>query len=102
MVDFIRTWSEKTGLLIDRLLGWLELSAGKFYDWRQRYGKTNQHNGWVPRDFWLTEEEKKAILNFASSEKSVGHRYAPMGAGSSARAARKPDVGWRGFSFSCS
>ena len=35
----------------------------------------------------------------ASSEKSVGHRYAPMGAGSSARAAREPDVGERGFSF---
>jgi hypothetical protein len=35
----------------------------------------------------------------ASSEKSVGHRYAPMGAGSSVRAAREPDVGWRGFSF---
>jgi hypothetical protein len=30
---------------------------------------------------------------FASSEKSVGHRYAPMGAGNSARAAREPDVG---------
>ena len=60
VVDFIRTWSEKTGLLIDRLLGWLELSSGKFYDWRQRYGKRNQHNGWVPRDFWLTEEEKTA------------------------------------------
>jgi transposase InsO family protein len=42
----------------------LELSAGKFYDWRQRYGKTNQHNGWVPRDFWLTEDEKKALLDF--------------------------------------
>jgi len=38
-------------------------------------------------------------LFFASSEKSVGHRYAPMGAGSSARAAREPDVGKRGFSF---
>ena len=29
----------------------------------------------------------------ASSEKSVGHRYARMGTGSSARAAREPDVG---------
>jgi hypothetical protein len=64
VVDFIRTWSGKTDLLIDRLLGWWGLGVGKFYDWRQRYGKRNQHNGWVPRDFWLTEEEKKAILNF--------------------------------------
>jgi hypothetical protein len=33
------------------------------------------------------------VFLLASSEKSVGHRYAPMGAGSSARAAREPDVG---------
>jgi hypothetical protein len=47
-VDFVRTWSEKTGLAIERLLQWLGLSGGKYYDWRRRYGKTNQHNGWVP------------------------------------------------------
>jgi len=74
VVDFVRTWSEKTGLLIDRLLSWLELSTGKFYDWRQRYGKRNQHNSWVPRDFWLTEEEKKAILNFQEQFPQEGYR----------------------------
>ena len=74
MVDFIRTWSEKTGLLIDRLLGWLELSVGKYYDWRQRYGKVNQHNGWVPRDFWLTDDEKKAILGFQQQYPQEGYR----------------------------
>jgi hypothetical protein len=31
----------------------LAISASKFYDWRERYGKANEHNGWVPRDFWL-------------------------------------------------
>jgi hypothetical protein len=36
---------------------------------------------------------------FASSEKSVGHRYAPMGAGNSSCAAREPRFGMRGFSF---
>jgi len=38
-VDFIRKWSDKTGLTIDRMLQGLELSVGKFYEWRQRYGK---------------------------------------------------------------
>ena len=74
IVDFIRTWSERTSLPIDRLLRWLELSTGKFYDWRQRYGKTNQHNGWVPRDFWLTEEEKQAILDFQALYPLEGYR----------------------------
>jgi putative transposase len=74
VVDFIRTWSGKTGLLIEHLLGWLGLRVGKSYDWRQRYGKRNQHNGWVPRDFWLTEEEKKAILNFQEQFPLEGYR----------------------------
>lgn len=38
--------------------------AGKFYDWRERYGKVNEHNGWIPRDFWLEDYEKQAIVNF--------------------------------------
>ena len=74
MVDFTRRWAEKTSLSIERLLGWLELSVGKFYDWGQRYGKTNQHNGRVPRDFWLQESEKQAILDFQELYPLEGYR----------------------------
>ena len=74
VVDFIRRWSDKTGLAIDRLLHWLELSVGKFYEWRQRYGKTNRHNGRVPRDFWLQDWEKKAILDFQELYPAEGYR----------------------------
>jgi putative transposase len=73
-VDFIRNWSNKTGLTIDRLLKWLGLSVGKYYEWRQRFGQTNQHNGWVPRDFWLTDGEKKAILDFQELYPLEGYR----------------------------
>jgi putative transposase len=61
-------------LAIDRLLKWLGLSVGKYYDWRQRFGQTNQHNGWVPRDFWLTDWEKKAILDFQELYPLEGYR----------------------------
>lgn len=74
MVEFIRNWSDKTGLAIERLLDWLGLSVGKYYDWRQRFGQTNQHNGWVPRDFWLTDWEKKAILDFQELYPLEGYR----------------------------
>lgn len=74
VVDFIRGWAEKTDLAIERLLEWLELSAGKFYDWRQRYGRTNQHNGSVPRDFWLRDWEKKAILDYQELYPLEGYR----------------------------
>jgi transposase InsO family protein len=74
VVDFIRDWTEKTGLAIDQLLEWLGLSVGKFYQWRQRYGRANQHNGGVPRDFWLQDWEKKAILDFQELYPSEGYR----------------------------
>ncbi|GAC1627094.1 MAG: hypothetical protein NVS9B13_23910 [Candidatus Acidiferrum sp.] len=32
--------------------------------WRERYGKMNEHNGWVPRDFWLADWENQAIIGF--------------------------------------
>jgi putative transposase len=43
---------------------WRPPGLSKFYDWRKRYGKLNEHNAQVPRDHWLTEEEKRAILDY--------------------------------------
>jgi hypothetical protein len=62
-VDYIAYWTERTELPARRLLGWLSLGASKFHDWRQRYGKVNEHNGQVPRDAWLEDWEKRAILD---------------------------------------
>jgi len=53
VVDFVRCWSEKTEIGTGRFIHWLGVRASKFYDWRERYGRVNEHNGWVPRDFWL-------------------------------------------------
>jgi transposase InsO family protein len=57
-------WSEKTEIGVGRFIHWLDVTASKFYDWRQRYGCVNEHNGWVPRDFWLELWEKEAIIDF--------------------------------------
>ena len=35
-------------------------TRGKFYDWRKRYGKVNEHNGLVPRDHWIEDWEAPA------------------------------------------
>jgi hypothetical protein len=64
IVDFVRRWSEKTDIGAVRFIEWLDITASKFYNWRVRYGKVNEHNGWVPRDFWLEEWEKQAIIGF--------------------------------------
>jgi hypothetical protein len=63
-VDLVRRWSEKTEIGAGRFIGWIDITASKFYDWRERYGKVNEHNGWVPRDFWMEDGEKQAIIGF--------------------------------------
>jgi putative transposase len=62
VVDFVRCWSEKTEIGAGRFIHWLGVRPSKFYDWRERYGRVNEHNGWVPRDFWLQPWEKQAII----------------------------------------
>jgi len=34
----------------------------------------NEHNGWVPRDFWLEEWEKEVILAFYAEHRRDGYR----------------------------
>jgi len=74
VVDFVRRWSEKTEIRVGRFIQWLGVTASKFYDWRQRYGRVNEHNGWVPRDFWLEAWEKEAIIGFHLKNPLEGYR----------------------------
>ena len=74
VVDFVRRWSEKTEIGAGRFIEWLDLAASKFYDWRERNGKVNEHNGWVLRDFWLEDWEKQAIVGFHLKNPLEGYR----------------------------
>ena len=55
-------------------MGWLGVTGSKFYSWRERYGRGNEHNGWIPRDFWLEEWEKQAIIDFHRNHPLEGYR----------------------------
>ncbi len=70
----MRHWSERTELPATQLVGWLELNRSKYYDWKGRYGKVNEHNHWIPGDFWLEEWEKEAIRAFAREHPLEGYR----------------------------
>jgi hypothetical protein len=74
IVDFVRKWSEKTEVAICRFIEWLKIAASKFYDWRNRYGKVNEHNAWIPRDHWLEDWEKQAIIDFHHENPLEGYR----------------------------
>lgn len=74
VVDFVRSWSDKCELPVSRLLPWVGIGTSKFHDWKQRFGKVNEHNAWVPRDHWLTEDEKERIRAFAQTHPLEGYR----------------------------
>ena len=74
MVDFVRAWTDKTELPVERFVGWLGIARGKFFDWQKRYGKANEHNGLVPRDHWLLDEEKRQIIAFHDRFPLEGYR----------------------------
>jgi transposase InsO family protein len=42
--------------------------------WRQRYGQENNHNGKIPRDFWLEDWERQAIIDFFHEHPLEGYR----------------------------
>ncbi len=68
MTHWTRAWissgaGRRTGIGAGRFIEWLDITASKFSDWRERYGMVNEHNGWVPRDF-LAAGGEQAIIGF--------------------------------------
>jgi putative transposase len=74
VIDFVNRWSDSTELPANRFIGWLGIASSKFYDWKDRYGQVNEHNAWIPRDHWLEDWEKQAILQFEEQYPLEGYR----------------------------
>jgi putative transposase len=74
VVDFVRTWADKTEVARHRLIAWVGIARSKFFDWQCRFGRANEHNAWVPRDHWLEEWEKQAIVDFHRDYPLEGYR----------------------------
>ena len=56
------------------MIPWIGITRSKFYDWRSRYGKVNEHNALVPRDAWLTLSERQAIVDYYRDHPLEGYR----------------------------
>lgn len=70
----MNVWSAKTDIAAIVFIVWLAIVPSKFYDWKRRYGKINEHNSWIPRDFWLEDWEKQAIITFFHQNPDEGYR----------------------------
>ena len=74
IVDFVRIYGEKTGLSAGWMIQRIGVGSSRFYDWKRRYGRVNEHNHWIPRDHWLLEEEKEAIIAYYLAHPGEGYR----------------------------
>ena len=84
VVSFIAAWTGRTGLTTQRLLSWLALPTSTYHDWQRRLGQPNKHNSETPREFWLLDWERTAILDAHAGSPSEGYRrlcYAMLDAG---------------------
>lgn len=74
VVDFVGKWSARTELPAGRLVKWIGIGSSKFYEWKKRYGRVNQHNGQIPRDFWLEDWERRTMIDFYEEHPLEGYR----------------------------
>ena len=74
MVDYVQYWKDRAETPASQILSWMGVPEGTYYNWKQRYGKVNEHNGWIPRDHWLEDWEKKAIIDFYWEHPLDGYR----------------------------
>jgi transposase InsO family protein len=74
IVTKIHELNDKTDLSIRQMLKVIKLSSSKFYEWQTRFGAPNQHNGHIPRDFWLEPWETAAITKFKHDHPFEGYK----------------------------
>lgn len=74
IVDTVTEIQKETELSIGWLLAKASIGKGRYYDWKRRYGKLNEHNGQVPRDTWLTSEEINLIVQWYQEHPFDGYR----------------------------
>jgi len=74
VIDYVRYYSDKTEIAAGDFIRHIGIARSKYYDWKHRYGKVNEHNAWIPRDFWLTGFERQAIITYYHDKPLEGYR----------------------------
>jgi putative transposase len=74
VVDYVQHWRQRTDLGVTQFIIWLGISSSKFFEWKHRYGMVNEHNHLVPRDHWIEDWEKQAIIQFHQEYPLEGYR----------------------------
>jgi putative transposase len=67
-------WAQRTGIPEAQFIRWLHIARGKFFDWKKRYGRANEHNAAIPRDHWIEDWERAAIIKYFEEHPLEGYR----------------------------
>ena len=73
-MDFIRDWSSKTEIRSLAIVRWLGIARSKYYAWADQYGQVREDRAWIPRDHWLEDWERRAIIDFYRQYSEEGYR----------------------------
>jgi transposase InsO family protein len=74
VVDYVTYWTDRTEIPARKFVGWLGIGSSKFHSWKLRYGRVNDHNGKIPRDYWLEDWERAAIVAYHDRHPLEGYR----------------------------
>jgi len=64
----------KTNTPVNKLLGMMSLSSSKYYSWIDRFEQPNNHNCIIPKNHWILDWEREAIINYAGTHVGEGYR----------------------------
>ena len=56
------------------LMELIDIRPGRYYEWKKRLGKFNQHNGKIPKSHWILPDEREAILEYCNDKLEEGYR----------------------------
>lgn len=74
IVTYVRAMSEKSGITVARLVGWIGIGMSKYHTWVHRFGSVNIHNGKLVREHWLLAWEYMRILTYRRAHLEEGYR----------------------------
>lgn len=74
IVEYVNYISERSSLSRRQLIQWLGIQSSRFYDWVDRLGEPNHHNGKTPKVHWILPEERESIISYYKRQHEKGYR----------------------------
>lgn len=74
IVRYVLMVTHRSGLRLKRVLAWIGLKKSTYYEWQERLGLPNRHNGKIPRSTWILPWERDAIIGYRKLHPEEGYR----------------------------